>query len=1028
MDLGAPHGIRFRFEAGLLRAVLVDGRGTPPIALAEHLTADVDAREPVVAQRPDGAVLGFRFDLPAPARWLLAVEAPGEVTPDGVEFDLPGGARLTVSGTERVVVVADGACVDLPVGESDLVLEVLRPPVADTVVVCRPDQVRAAAVVLSCLPADRFTPVVTDADTADLLAALGARRAVHLADGPDLGLAERVSLVDVDPADLTAVAWEALRPGERARVLEVPSDFDPATALFTALRAGSALRVVAGAEPVEPPVPAGAEAVLVEDTGDVDVLVAALYAHHRGARLVVTPKPDLTEVRRVVAEEQERVAAAAGAIGDAVKGVGVVEALWRYLSTGGHDPFTAVEAVVTAQVPAEAVVAVGERALTAFTTGLPYPFVRTWARKPIGHVVGEAVRTVLTELRGEVGPRSAGFRVALATGAFPAADPAHHRVVLTGGHATTGTLRALVERLPVDLLLLTEHEVPFEPEDLTRRALVFDNTGPSWTDAGRRFLRAGARGYVGSLWSIPADLAADFARAVVHRLTAEGEPVAHAVVSTGTPGGIARSYVYVGTVTARLDPRRAPAGDPGAALAGCALLAAAARDCPDGLAEVLHRDVAALRAVAETGDVTGSAAYVDVLLEELALAPEPGALVDRVDAALPGLDLPAGERDRRWARRFELTGLHHEARGDHVSALRDLERCAEYGDACRDRAGVLLRVARLWDERGEPERAAAAAREAHDAYRVRGDRSDLLEAIDVLGGLSRRSDDHEGVVRYAAEGHDLAAELGDRARQARFTLDEAGGHRNAGDLDAAISAAVEALELYREVKDEHAELEAVRLLGWCHRDRGDHETALHYGRVALALAERLHVPAEVAAAHEDLGLVLTLRREHPAALEHHRHAVETAVAHGEWALGAELLPRLAVGAVRASDPEALWTTALCGGLICETARPAVWQSLVPLVVDSMRRAIETGPPELTERGMTDFASAVTAGRREAMPPQVRILADVVVVLLAWLMNRVDDGVTAFAREVDTTTGGVLNLAAYVSVPHRDRVRGPSRPV
>jgi hypothetical protein len=241
--------------------------------------------------------------------------------------------------------------------------------------------------VVSCLPADRVTPVVAlrpadasshrrDRLVAHLLDTMGVRRAVFLAE-PDAGsrdgelfpdLPERVHLPCDDPVGLTAKAWELLRGGgEPERTLDVAPDADFVAALFTALRAGAALRVDDDAPPVpfaEHNPDDGDEAVLVEHTGEADDLTAAVYAHHRGARLVVTPKPDLAEVHAVVAEEQDRVTAAAGAIGDAVKGIGFVEALWRYLSTGGHDPYAAVEAVVTARVPAEAVADVGEQART----------------------------------------------------------------------------------------------------------------------------------------------------------------------------------------------------------------------------------------------------------------------------------------------------------------------------------------------------------------------------------------------------------------------------------------------------------------------------------------------------------------------------------------------------------------------------------------------------------------------------------------------------------------------------------------
>ncbi|MBB5954072.1 tetratricopeptide (TPR) repeat protein [Saccharothrix tamanrassetensis] len=1123
MDLGAPHGIRFRFEAGLLRAVLLDVHRKAPLVVSEHLTAEAGARDLVVDESRDGrvrAVLRQRFDLPAPAEWRLKVDAPATETGGGVAFALPDAVSLHVSGSAPCAAVHDGVSVALPAGESELRVTVTSAPVfdvADTVVVCRPDQVREAAVVVSCLPADRFTPVValqsppmSEADylarhaeytagralgdpdetsrlragltpyrswlrhhelLGELLLKVGVRRAVFLCDP------EPEELNAIDPADgggrlfdgldavhlsqspnLTSAAWQALRDGE-PETLDVPPECDFTAALFTSLRLGRPLRVVDGASP--PPFdahnPEGDEAVLVEDTGTADTLVAAAYAHHRGARLVITPPPDLTDVQRIVAEEQERVTAAARAIGDAVKGIGFVEALWRYLSTGDHDPYAAVEAVVTAQVPAEAVAQVGERRLTAFTTGLPYPFVHSgdanWTRKPIGHVVADPTLVVLTELYGTGVERQPGaFSLVFDNGSYRAADVPEstdrvghftHAIVLSGADASLEALCDLAEDLPVELVFFNTHG----PDDgivlggrelpdwsvphwlsLPHRPIVFNNSCRSWTGLGREFVRVGARGYIGTLWSIPSNLAAGFARTVVRRLTTGEAPAAHAVVNTGTPGGVERSYLYVGTVNGRLDEWRDRSTTDGeAALAECELLAAAARDCEEPLIRVLHREITALRTAAERAGATDTPSYVDVLLDELALTrddAEAAALVAKAETALAELALPDGEAGRRWALRYELTGYRHEERGEYTAALADFERCVGRGDACRDRAGVLLRMARLLVDRDRPEQARQAALEAHDASLANGSRARLMEAIGVLGELS--GDDHATALRYAVEGHDLAVELDDRPRQARFKLEECVRHREAGDLAAAVEAGLHAVELFRAEHDDRAELAAVRELGACHRDLGDLETAQHYATVAVALAERLGVPADLASCHDDLGRVLTARGDHPKALEHYRHAVELLVAKGEWEQGAALLPDLAVGAVRAGDPEALWTTALSGGLICEIASRSTWASVLPLVVDCMKRAIETGPLELTQRGMTDFAHAVTTGNRDDMPFQVGVLADVVVVLLAWLMDRVDHGITGFAKELDRTTGGVLDLAEYISVPFSDRARNPGQ--
>ncbi|MEU7531796.1 tetratricopeptide repeat protein [Saccharothrix sp. NPDC042600] len=1043
MDLGAPHGIRFRFEAGLLRAVLLDVHRKPPLPVSEHLTAEAGARDLLVDEHRDGhlrTVLRQRFDLPAPAEWRLKVDAPGTETTDGVRFALSDHVSLHVSGSSPCTTLDDGVRVALPAGESELHVTVTSAPVygvADTAVVCRPDQTGAAAVVLSCLPG--FAPlVVVEGDERErlreLLGRTGVRRAVVLCDDSFL---EGLDIVRLEPTGDPDAAWRALRGGE-PDPLEAPPGTE-VRALRAALHQGRPLRIVAGAPtPPEPDLDTD-EAVLVEDTGTAHALVAAQYAHHRGAALVTAPVPDLTDVHRVIAEEQGRVTAAARAIGDAVKGIGFVEALWRYLSAGDHDPFAALEAVVTAQVPAEVVEAVGDRRLTAFTTGLPYSFVRTddanWTRKPIGHVVADPTLVVLTELYGEGAAREPGaFSLVFDTAAPPAPTDGvghfTHPLVLSGADASPAALAALARDLPVELVFFNTHGdddgIVLGDEPLTdvprlgHRPIVVNNSRRPWTEVGREFVRAGARGYIGTLWTVPPGLATSFAATVVHRLTAEEAPAANAIVNTGTPGGIERCYLYLGTVNGRLDEWRDRSTTDGeAALAEAELLGRFARTCPAPLATVLRREITALRRTAEQRGAADVPSFVDVLLDELALTGDP-ALADRVDTALAELDLPEPESAPRRARRHELTGRVHEQRGEYDAALADFEKCVEGGDACEDRADVLLRMARLLVRADRPEDARRAALEAHDVFRARGSRTRLVEAIDVLGGLS--GEDHETALRYAVEGHEVAVELDDRRRQAGFKLEECVRRRRAGDVAAAIEAGVQAVELFRAEHDDAAELTAVRELGACHRDLGEWETARHYATVGLALAERRAVPAEIATCHDELGQVLTLRGEHAKALDHYRHAVELLVAKGLWAEGAALLPNLAVGAVRANDPGALWTTALCGGLICETAEQPTWAAVVPLVVDSMKRAIEVGPRELTERGMTDFAHAVTAGNRDEMPFQVGVLADVVVVLLAWLMDRVDRGIVGFARELDRTTGGVLGLEDYIATPFAQRAR------
>ncbi|WP_157767592.1 hypothetical protein [Actinosynnema pretiosum] len=1105
MDLGPPHGIRFRFSTGLVRAVLLDAHGKPPLPLAEALSIDVGTRELAVAEDhgdPLRAVLRQRYDLAEPVEWRLHVPGDASVDGDGVQFALPTGTSVRVTSTGQVSATEDGVVVALPAGPAEIDVEVVSEPqyaVSDTVVVCRAHQAREAAVVVSCLPGDRFTPVVAldrpppaggrhalpgehddelDApgpDTgplrswnnrnsllADLMRATGVRRAVVLADPPPQAAhvfdgMEHVRLLKPDllGEDLTDEVWALLHGEGRqpAKVLEAAPGDDPAQALYTALRTGSALRFTERADPLGDRFAAagpesGDEAVLVETTGEADDLVAACYAHHRGARLVTTPQPDLDEVGRVVAEEQARVTEAASAIGDAVKGIAVGEALWRYLSTGGHDPYPAVESVVTAQVPADAVHAVGERRLTAFTAGLPYPFVRTatgsWARKPIGHVTTDPALVVLTELHREGACRPRGAFALLVDPGFPAAPAdraAHvtHPVVLTGAETALPVVAALAADLPVEVLAVNAHDAegnalldgsPLPPWlvahalDLPHQPVVLNNSCLSWTDQAREYLRVGARGYVGALWRIPPDLAADFTRVVVRRLTAGEVPAARAVVDTGLPGGIERSYLYAGTANGRLDRWRAGApGEGESALTGCALLAGVDHGGEEVLRKVVHREMSALRRAAETTPASGTEAYVDTLFDELSFAgdlSDAAEVVEKIDKALPALDLPPAEADRRWAARYERTGALHEHGGDHGAALADYGRSASYGDAGPDRAGVLLRMAAL---EPRPEEALRLASQAYRAAVAAGDRDTEFHACSSLNDLGRRTGDLDTALKHAVIGHDLAAVRGDRVRQTAFKVDECALRRELGDPDGAIEAGTDALELVRAQGDPATELRVIGELARCHEARGDLAAALSYTKAGLSLSEHQDAPGEFARFQDETGRLLTRRGEHAEALRHYRSAVEGLVARGSLERGAELLPHLAVGAVRAGDAGALWTTALCGGLVCEVVERDVWQALVPLVVDSMKRAIEIGSAELTQRGMTDFASAVTAGRRDDMPVQVGVLSDVVVLLLAWLMGRIDDSMLAFGREVDRQTGGVLDLVGYVSTPYAQRVRG-----
>ncbi|MET8850925.1 hypothetical protein [Amycolatopsis sp. NPDC004625] len=1203
MDLGLSHGIRLRFADGLLASALLDLHRKPALTVNEHLLAAGVAPEPLpsadvpvtrvrqglgigtrelelVESRDGGpvaAALTQRFDLRSPLDWLLAVDAAGQATERGAVFALPGKITLTVESVAPCALHRGGVRVSLPPGTSELTVTVTSEPVfdvADTVIVCRPDQVREAAIVTSCLPADRLTPIVAiepppmpqaeyielygrfrraqdasmqrigatlgrdevmsgDPETArkamaeiaedhrlrralspyrswlkhnelvsDLVHRMGVRRVVFLhAFAPEelntrdpallaeadevwaesgrdpeqpgssamfASVPETLSLPCTDLPGLTIAGWHLLRDPDSApgRLLDVAIDDLTAWvgSLFVALRTGAVLRAVDHEVPpldplsVEDRGSSGDEAVLVENTADTAALLGAVYAHHRGTRLVVTPPPDLEPVQRAVAEQQARVQAGARALGKDVRSADFVGKLWGYLSAG-RNPYAAVEAAVTAQVPAAAVAQVGERRLTVFTTGLPYSFVRTadadWATKPIGHVAADPALLILNELYGAGVERSPGtFSLVFDPGFFRTSETPDvlrsvgthftHPVLLSGSEASSQALMELSRSLPVELIFFNTHgsdeaivladgfKLPswLIPQwlTMTRRPIVFNNSCQSWTGVGRQFVRAGARGYIGTLWSVPSGPAADFGRIVVDRLTTGEWPASEAIVRTALPSGIERAYLYVGTVNGRLDQwqdRSTTAAE--AALAECALLTQTGGATHERISRLLHREITTLRRRADgTPHETGES-YVDALLGELwffivhdprheddrAAADE---LVRRLDTTLERAGLPQDDLDRRWARRFELTGKLAAHWSDWGTALADFRRSVGYGEACANRAELTMRMADITMRQGDYDEALALARSARDLHAEHDDRHGALVAVGVLGQLSKRLGRAEEAMQYAVEGYDLAVAVKSEWRQGAFKLDQAALHQMAGDLDAAIAAATRALELSRLIHDDRAEVTAIGRLALCHLDRGDFDAAQRLATTGLAHATRLDEPKEAAAFHHDLGRIAARRGRLGEAVEHYGRSVAVALDCGLWELAAGVVTAMADVAGRGPDVDALWAAATWTAVLCGLVPEPLWSPLLQLLVDAVKQAVTTGPMSTTRRALTVVAEVAAPGFRADLVPSTFVY-HLARTLARWVAGEDPAATAAEAIALDVQTGEALALKEFMATPY-----------
>jgi tetratricopeptide (TPR) repeat protein len=1211
MDIGDGHGLRLRFDAGLLAGVVLDAHRKPTVPVRERLsapglqvheiarpsrTADdvvtttqelgVGVRKVLITAAPEarlGMLVTQRFELRVPTTWSLDVPAEPVRTEFGIAFEFANRITILVSASVPCGLQPGGVRVEMPAGTTELTMSVTSEPifdVGDTVVVCRPDQMLEAAIVTSCLPADRLTPIVvlgpppmTESEYLQRYAAyvrgqetssgyVGTRtaRVEVLEAGPDataramsaidetrrlrlelspyrswvkrnemnatlltrIGFARKVFLFDaqpqdlqtMDPAfaegwaklvsdrwgddlgdvghlfwdvaetirltperyvaieDLTTVAWQQLngstsQPGD---VIEIPVDDRTGFvgALFTALRCGVPLRAVP--QPTthwqnrfDAVNPNGPEAVLVEQAPSASALLGAVYAHHRAARLVVIPEPDLTDVQRVVDDYQRRITGAVEPVrwtdGSAEEARGLFDRLWRAVS-GRSMSFTALEEAVTKQVPAQAIAAVGDRSLTAFTAGLPYSFVRTetsdWSRKPIGHVAADADLVILNELYSEGVERSAAaftivvdpgfFRVSETPDVLKAVDEHFtHPILLSGADATFQALIELPPNLPIELMFFNTHGTddsivldegePFSSGLITQyfnldsRPIVFNNSCQSWTGVGREFIRVGARGYIGSLWSIPSRPAADFARTVIRRITAGEATVAEAITNTGLEGSIERSYIYSGTANGRLDQwPDAGSFDGDAAIATATVLVEAAEGASGHVARLLGRELANLRTSVDHATSKPTTTYVDVLLDELQVvvgyddfgdpdARTAGQLAATIDLALDGMDLPAGAGEQRRAARHNLSGRLWERFDEYGAALKEFQKALGYGDACPERASTLLTVARLVMRQGDWSSAQLLAQEAHDAASHARDQRTQLRAIGLQGQLSKRGQRLDEALKYAEEGYLMATELNDVREQCAFLIDACTVQTLDGDLDTALHTGMKALALARQNGDEGSELTVLGRVGTCHRLMDNLNEAKSYATAGLRLADALGAALEQGSFLYDLGSLSSLQGDETSAADYLRRAVEVLDRVEAWELCAGVLVEYSPLCEQLGDIVGLWTTAVVGSRALARVDEAIGSTLLPAVVSALRHALFVGPPEATELGLEALDCEVYSQPRDSAPPQVQFLGHLLVLVAGALAGDDQEALLAAAKDLDEMSGGEFELWELIGILH-----------
>ena len=703
---------------------------------------------------------------------------------------------------------------------------------------------------------------------------------------PLLPKTTEVVRLPADAADeaLAAAAWSACGRGGALQDGFGPDGDDPGAwlaALARALREGRPIRPGGLPGPMVGEAETD-EAVLIETADTAERLLGVQYAHARGARLVLTPEPPLGDIQDAVAAMQD---VADGKLFGALK-----EYLFGDPVVGAG--LKRIVAAVNEVVPDAVVEAVGGRALTAFTAGVPYTFVRrgkaNWSGKAIGHVTGDATLLVLTDLLGAPDD-DFGFSLIFDPGYFQTDETAEvlaalerlsHPIVLKGASASNLALVRL-GAMPLDVvhfnthgsnreILLADGALPAfklqQRQRLRSRPFVFNSSCLSWVGVGREFVRVGARGYAGTLWSVNAQFASTYAQTVLDRVTRQGWAIARAMRGTGVDSATELAYVYAGTAASRL-ARAAPAGDGAHRLARatqvllyqlCDSLGTAgngpARLYTGALEDHLWQEAEGLGAERARLQPEPDEAWVETAalrLRVMALwavrrrevsdsAPD---LYRRARAIAEALPLDPPVRDRHLAELTLQIGRFHLARDDHRRAVALLTESVALDGA---KPPALLSLCDALRRANRPAEALAAAMRARDASAT-DDQPDRarLGALGRLAQLRLAAGDAEGALADARAGSALAVALDDLRERTAFKGDEARALLRSKRFAEAEQAGLAFRALAQQSFDDESDLSACGVLVGALTGSNRLAEAERLLDTGLALAQRLGLDRSV---------------------------------------------------------------------------------------------------------------------------------------------------------------------------------------
>jgi tetratricopeptide (TPR) repeat protein len=747
---------------------------------------------------------------------------------------------------------------------------------------------------------------------------------------------------------------------------------------------------------------AAEEVVIVEETEDASHLLAVLYASHRKLPLLCVPAPNLAAINDALAAFDREQVGCSKAIKDGLaqlapdlpqpkfgrnekivsgsllqqmlQGAALNGALpeslralvQNYLGQGRLSGLDKVRQIVSRHIPQDVLQTVGSRAATVFTTGVPYGLVSKdgfdWATKPIGHIAGDMTLLLLNELTH--GQQKNSFNLLFDPGYFRTTETQEvfsaltnhycHPILLDKAAASLTSLMLLGNSIPVEMIFFNTHgaedaivldDHPYDSEllvqwlSLPSRPIVFNNSCLSWVGVGRQFLRMGARGYIGTLWSVEAELAARFAKHVMSTLVSANQPCSKAISTFDDAMGGGLAYVYVGTAAGGMVAEREerPLDLQVTYFEYVVMLAHSitflrGSASETATADVLLQQVALFSARIDEGRLSAERRHLlhAARLEawsavarnfpSLTLDPE---TVDRVIAdevelltaerEKTGLDSPErNTAERRLCNAYRCIADLSKRRGDWSTALGVLERSNELCDeADEDGRGVLIynyqEIAEILKRVGAWDRAMEAAEKARALILRNQDDQALMLINGVLGQLAKRTGRVTDALRYATEGFDLAVKLDHASEQSVFKGDLAQLLLVEKRYGEAENAALEAQRIARGSQDERAAIRAYGILGNCSLAQNRMEEAERYAKLGLQSAMAAHDDSEVGSFLLDLARIRSAQGRNGEALVDAFNGARIFHQIGAWELEAGTLAQAVEISVLAKDFTAFLT-------------------------------------------------------------------------------------------------------------------------